>query len=90
VRIKNATFSPSIDCDSVRPLQETEIENVFLAGDWTATGWPGTMESAVRSGYICASKILAREGMQASVPLADLPPALLYRLISGTTLKARV
>jgi uncharacterized protein with NAD-binding domain and iron-sulfur cluster len=34
-----------------RPDQKTAIHNLFLAGDWTDTGWPATMEGAVRSGY---------------------------------------
>jgi squalene-associated FAD-dependent desaturase len=41
----------------MRPLQPTPIRNLFLAGDWTATGWPATMESAVRSGFLAAKAI---------------------------------
>ncbi len=46
-----AVFScvPGVDC--FRPVQKTPIRNLALAGDWTDTGWPATMESAVRSGY---------------------------------------
>lgn len=73
VRHLNATFSPSIDADKVRPLQKTMVGNLFLAGDWTDTGWPGTMEGAVRSGYACAREILLREGESSDVPLPDLP-----------------
>jgi squalene-associated FAD-dependent desaturase len=45
-----AVFSMAPGADDLRPSQQTRIENLVLAGDWTATGWPGTMESAVRSG----------------------------------------
>jgi hypothetical protein len=68
----NATFSPQIGCDNIRPIQRTSLRNVFLAGDWTDTGWPGTMEGAVRSGYICARDILSMDGTCCPVPLPDL------------------
>src|SRR5216683_2771682 len=45
-----ATFSPEPGVDRWRPAQETKTPGLFLAGDWTATGWPATMEGAVRSG----------------------------------------
>jgi zeta-carotene desaturase len=34
------------------------VPNLFLAGDWTYTGWPATMESAVRSGRLAAAAAL--------------------------------
>lgn len=77
----HATFSPSVGCDSVRPSQETRVTNLFLAGDWTDTGWPGTMESAVRSGYICARKILEQSGMHPKLPVPDIPPRGLATLL---------
>ena len=46
-----AVFSVPPGVDRFRPPQQTPIENLALAGDWTATGWPATMEGAVRSGY---------------------------------------
>jgi predicted NAD/FAD-dependent oxidoreductase len=45
-----ATFSPVPGVDARRPGPITAVPNLFLAGDWTATRWPGTMESAVISG----------------------------------------
>ena len=39
--------------------QRTPIDGLFLAGDWTDTGWPATMEGAVRSGYLAAQGILS-------------------------------
>jgi uncharacterized protein with NAD-binding domain and iron-sulfur cluster len=46
-----AVFSVQPGVDRFRPPQQTPIENLALAGDWTATGWPATMEGAVCSGY---------------------------------------
>jgi len=51
----HATFSPGPGVDRLRPSQATASERVFLAGDWTATGWPATMEGAVRSGIALLS-----------------------------------
>ncbi len=47
----HATFSPAPGSDAFRPSHTTPCPRLFLAGDWTATGWPATMEGAVRSGY---------------------------------------
>jgi squalene-associated FAD-dependent desaturase len=55
----NATYSPRPGIDQYRPQPETGWPRVYLAGDWTATGWPATMEGAVRSGYL-AAEALAR------------------------------
>ncbi len=52
-----ATFSPQPGVDRWRPTQQTSVEKLFLAGDWTATGWPATMEGAVRSGYLAAEAV---------------------------------
>jgi squalene-associated FAD-dependent desaturase len=57
-----ATFSPEPGVDRWRPKQETSIRKLFLAGDWTATGWPATMEGAVRSGYLAAEAVLRIAG----------------------------
>jgi uncharacterized protein with NAD-binding domain and iron-sulfur cluster len=53
-------------------VQASPIDNLFLAGDWTATGWPATMEGAVRSGYLAAEALLARSGIPATFLQADL------------------
>jgi squalene-associated FAD-dependent desaturase len=53
----HATYSPRPGIDEFRPPQSTRWPRVFLAGDWTATGWPATMEGAVRSGYLAAEKL---------------------------------
>ena len=57
-----ATFSPEPGVDRWRPKQETSVQDLFLAGDWTDTGWPATMEGAVRSGYLAAEAVLRKEG----------------------------
>jgi squalene-associated FAD-dependent desaturase len=57
-----ATFSPEPGVDRWRPKQETSIPGLFLAGDWTQTGWPATMEGAVRSGYLAAEALLRAHG----------------------------
>ena len=57
-----ATFSAVPGVDANRPSQSTSIENLYLAGDWTTTGWPATMEGAVRSGYLAAEAVLAKFG----------------------------
>jgi len=58
VTMPRAVFSMQPGVDRLRPLQKTSIANLFLAGDWTATGWPGTMEGAVRSGYLAVEAML--------------------------------
>jgi len=60
IRENAATFSPEPGCDAWRPDARTPLSNFFLAGDWTQTGWPATMESAVRSGYRAAGAIFER------------------------------
>ncbi|MBS0210337.1 MAG: FAD-dependent oxidoreductase [Planctomycetes bacterium] len=56
----HAVFSPVPNVDELRPAQATPIANLALAGDWTASGWPATMEGAVRSGYLAAAALVAQ------------------------------
>lgn len=49
-----ATFSPAPGTDAIRPGTITPVPGLFLAGDWTSTGWPATMEGAIRSGVSAA------------------------------------
>jgi squalene-associated FAD-dependent desaturase len=69
-----ATFSPMPGIDRWRPPQRSPVSNLFLAGDWTATGWPATMEGAVRSGYLAAEAVLVDFGAPRSFLQPDLPP----------------
>ena len=74
-----ATFSPVPGCDRVRPGARSPLANLFLAGDWTATGWPATMEGAVRSGYLAAEAILEASGRPRRLLRDDLPAEGLSR-----------
>jgi squalene-associated FAD-dependent desaturase len=69
---RDATFSAVPGVDQWRPGQITPIENLYLAGDWTQTGWPATMEGAVRSGYLAAEAICRRRGMNVVFVHPDL------------------
>ena len=69
-----ATFSPEPGVDRWRPHQQTAIPGLFLAGDWTQTGWPATMEGAVRSGYLAAEALLRSHGAPRAFLQPDLPP----------------
>ena len=60
---RRATFSQRPDIEPLRPSSRTSLENLFLAGDWTNTGYPATIEGAVMSGRKAAahvSEFLAR------------------------------
>jgi squalene-associated FAD-dependent desaturase len=57
-RERHATFRPAPGCAALRPGPVTKTGGVFLAGAWTATGWPATMEGAVRSGEAAARAVL--------------------------------
>ncbi len=82
IKEAHATFSPQPGCDRWRPGQSTPLANFFLAGDWTATGWPATMEGAVRSGYLAAEALLAAGGNPQNILLPDLPAEGLARFLS--------
>jgi squalene-associated FAD-dependent desaturase len=56
-----ATFSVTPGLDKFRPKQKTEWPGFYLAGDWTATGWPSTMEGGVRSGRLAAGAVIGDE-----------------------------
>ncbi|MGH9492437.1 MAG: FAD-dependent oxidoreductase, partial [Terriglobales bacterium] len=58
----------------------TDWSNVFLAGDWTASGWPATMEGAVRSGYGAAETLARRAGREGKFMLPDLAATGFMRL----------
>jgi len=77
----NATFSPAPGIDRYRPPNVTPWPRLFLAGYWTATGWPATMEGAVRSGFLAAEALTKYAGTPKSFLIPDLPAAGLMRLI---------
>jgi squalene-associated FAD-dependent desaturase len=78
-----AVFSVRLGAESCRPPQQSPISNVQLAGDWTRTGWPSTMEGAVRSGYLAAENVLRQLGRPERVLQPDLPVAPLARMLLG-------
>jgi squalene-associated FAD-dependent desaturase len=59
VKERRATFDATPDQDARRPSAKTHLRNLFLAGDWTATGLPATIEGAIRSGRKAADLIIA-------------------------------
>ncbi|PYU39437.1 MAG: hypothetical protein DMG54_26860, partial [Acidobacteria bacterium] len=69
-----ATFSPEPGVHRWRPRQQTSVPRLFLAGDWTDTGWPATMEGAVRSGYLAAEALLRSAGTPRRLLQPDLEP----------------
>ncbi len=76
----HATYSPQPGIDQYRPKPETAWSRVFLAGDWTATGWPATMEGAVRSGYLAAEALARGVGIRARFVVPDLGASGFMRL----------
>lgn len=72
VKEVRATFSPRPGVESIRPGTETRFPNFFLAGDWTQSGWPATMEGAVRSGYIAAEAVTRSANSQRNFLLPDI------------------
>jgi squalene-associated FAD-dependent desaturase len=79
----NATYSPRPGIDAHRPTSATAWPRVFLAGDWTATDWPATMEGAVRSGYLAAEAVARAAGRSPANFLSpDLPATGFMRLFA--------
>jgi len=67
-----ATFSAAPGTEALRPPSQTSRANLFLAGDWTRSGWPATMEGAVRSGYLAAEAVARASGRPARFLLTDI------------------
>ncbi|OKK22423.1 phytoene dehydrogenase [Streptomyces sp. CB00455] len=70
-RERTATFAPTPGVGRLRPGARTDTPGLYLAGAWTATGWPATMESAVRSGLNAAHAALAALGRPRQHPLQE-------------------
>lgn len=66
VKMLDATFRVTPGAEANRLPQETPVPGLFLAGDWTRTGWPSTMESAVRSGGLSADAVMKQLSVEAS------------------------
>jgi squalene-associated FAD-dependent desaturase len=83
VKELHATFGVPPGVDAYRPGPGSPWPACVLAGDWTATGWPSTMESAARSGHRAAEALLRSRGQNLQVVNPDLEPRGLMRLLGG-------
>ena len=82
VKEVRATFGVPPGIDACRPpAQASPWPASFLAGDWTRTGWPSTMESAARSGHLAAEALCAALGAQRKFLAPDLKPQGLMRFL---------
>jgi uncharacterized protein with NAD-binding domain and iron-sulfur cluster len=72
IKEQRATFSAAPKTEHLRPTAESGLPNVILAGDWTRTGWPATMEGAVRSGYLAAEAVAQAAGKKQKFLIADI------------------
>jgi squalene-associated FAD-dependent desaturase len=79
-----ATFAVRPGVDALRPPQHTPVDGLLLAGDWTYTGWPATMEGAVRSGYLAAQEVLKTLDQPTRLIQPGLKPGLLARWLFDT------
>ncbi|MBV2156108.1 hydroxysqualene dehydroxylase HpnE [Kitasatospora sp. SUK 42] len=70
-RERTATFDGLPGTAALRPSATTGVPGLLLAGAWTATGWPATMEGAVRSGHAAADAALAAAGCRVAVDRGD-------------------
>jgi zeta-carotene desaturase len=81
VKEVRATFGVPPGIDASRPGSVSPWPNCFLAGDWTATGWPSTMESAARSGHLAAEALCLTLGEPRTFLEPDLQPQGLMRFL---------
>ncbi|MGI9014258.1 MAG: hydroxysqualene dehydroxylase HpnE [Phycisphaerales bacterium] len=82
IKERRATFACTPGIDAIRPgatphaVGAGGVRNLYLAGDWCDTGWPATMEGAVRSGYAAAGAIVERD-----MSVDDIPTGFLARML---------
>ncbi len=82
VKEVRATFGVPPGIDAYRPAAAgSPWPNLFLAGDWTATGWPSTMESAARSGHLAAEALCAMINTPRKFLAPDLKPQGFMRFL---------
>lgn len=81
VKEVRATYSIRPMLDSIRPSATSPWPQVFLAGDWTASGWPATMEGAARSGYVAAEAVARDFGNPHVFSVRELPASGLMRFV---------
>jgi squalene-associated FAD-dependent desaturase len=75
-----ATFSVLPGMDKLRPTAKSPWPGIYLAGDWTTTGWPSTMEGAARSGYLAAEAVVADLDSPARFLQPDVPASGIMKL----------
>jgi zeta-carotene desaturase len=85
VKEVRATFTVPPGIDAARPTSASPWPNCVLAGDWTATGWPSTMESAARSGHLAAEAVCAALGERRRILNSDLKPRGVMRFVKTAT-----
>jgi zeta-carotene desaturase len=83
VKEVRATFTVPPGIDAARPNSGSPWPNCVLAGDWIATGWPSTMESAARSGHLAAEALCMAMGERRSFLNADLKPRGFMRFVKA-------
>lgn len=76
-----AVFSVQPGVEQLRPSQRTEVAGLYLAGDWTSTGWPATMEGAVRSGLQAAEFLLEDLGQHESLLMPPEKTSILSKIL---------
>ena len=80
VKEVRATYSVRPLLDRIRPGVASPWPGIYIAGDFTATGWPSTMEGAVRSGYLAAEALARVAGVEKNFLVPDLPHTGLMRM----------
>ena len=83
VKEVRATFGVPPGIDGARPTAVSPWPHCFLAGDWTATGWPSTMESAARSGHLAAEALCQSAGTPRAILNPDLKPQGLMQFVKA-------
>jgi squalene-associated FAD-dependent desaturase len=89
VKEVRATFTVPPGIDASRPGSMSPWPNCVLAGDWIATGWPSTMESAARSGHLAAEAICTAVGVPRRILYPDLKPRGLMRFLSAGSVSSK-
>jgi squalene-associated FAD-dependent desaturase len=88
IKEKRATFAAVPGLEAQRPSPRPHhargpgVENLYLAGDWCSTGWPATMEGAVRSGYAAAAALAEDDGVEMPGVVEDVPPGAVARWLT--------
>lgn len=77
--ISPARFPSTGDFEALRPAQVTSVPNLMLAGDWTRTGCPSSLEGAIKSGFLAAEGVLQYLGRPQKLAASEPAPEWLAR-----------